>query len=76
MYELTVNYITAMASHPDFDLVHYLIALCVSPFPLTHSVHLTQVQTAPRCYLQLLSIWSSILDSLLQGVWSVCVTVL
>ncbi|KAM7455173.1 hypothetical protein BLSTO_04069 [Blastocystis sp. subtype 1] len=70
VYELTVNYITAMLAQPDFDLVQYLAALLHSLPPLTHRVRFTQVQTAPRCYLQLMRVWSAVLDCVLQRGWS------
>lgn len=70
VYELTVNYITAMLAQPDFDLVQYLAALLHSPYPLIRRVRFTQVQTAPRCYLQLMRVWSAVLDCVLQRGWS------
>lgn len=70
VYELTVNYITAMLAQPDFDLAQYLSALFLISLALTHRVHFTQVQTAPRCYLQLMCVWSAVLDCVLQRAWS------
>ena len=65
-----MNYITPMLVQPDFDLVQYLAALLHSLPPLTHRVRFTQVQTAPRCYLQLMRVWSAVLDCVLQRGWS------
>lgn len=73
IYQLVVNYLSAIINNPQFSFNSFLVSLYILFCVIIARVTYTQSQIEPRCYLQLLQIWNELVDFLLQINWSIFV---